>query len=135
MSKTFQGKQLVIGVIYNPPEGSPYADPTVFDFIEETIADIKGKDESTDICLMGDFNARTANLSDIMDNDEDLDFLNITADAYIPALRTNMDCHVYNSDNHSKQSTRRRKETHRPWYSAECETKRHKYTKGHPLNL
>ena len=45
MSKTFQGKQLVIGVIYNPPEGSPYADPTVFDFIEETIADIKGKDE------------------------------------------------------------------------------------------
>ena len=47
---------------------------------------------------MGDFNARTANLSDIMDNDEDLDFLNITADAYIPALRTNMDCHVYNSD-------------------------------------
>ena len=43
MSKTFHGKPLVIGAIYNPPEGSPYADPTVFDFIEETIADIKGK--------------------------------------------------------------------------------------------
>ena len=28
---------------------------------------------------------------------------------------------------HNKQSTRRRKETHKPWYSAECETKRHKY--------
>ena len=53
----------------------------MFDFIEETIADTKGKDESTDICLMGDFDARTAILSDIMDNDEDLDFLNITADA------------------------------------------------------
>ena len=71
MSKTFHSKPLVIGVIYNPPEGSPYADPTVFDFIKESIADIKGKDESTDICLMGDFNARTANLSDIMDNDEE----------------------------------------------------------------
>ena len=47
---------------------------------------------------MRDFNARTANLSDIMENDEDLDFLNITADAYIPALRlTHMDCHVNNS--------------------------------------
>ena len=32
-----------------------------------------------------------------MDNDEDLDFLNITADAYITALRTNMDCYVNNS--------------------------------------
>ena len=49
MSKTFHGKPLVIGVIYSPPEGSPYADPTVFDFIEETIADIKGKDESTNL--------------------------------------------------------------------------------------
>ena len=49
---------------------------------------------------MGDFNARTANLSDIMDNDEDLDFLNITADVYIAALRTNMDCHVNNSGKH-----------------------------------
>ena len=28
---------------------------------------------------------------------------------------------------HNKQSTRRREETHKPWYSAECETKRHKY--------
>ena len=28
---------------------------------------------------------------------------------------------------HNKQSTRRRKETHKPWYSAQCETKRHKY--------
>ena len=28
---------------------------------------------------------------------------------------------------HNKQSTTRRKETHKPWYSAECETKRHKY--------
>ena len=46
---------------------------------------------------MGDFNARTTNLSNIMESDEDLDFLNITADAYIPALRTNMDSHVNNS--------------------------------------
>ena len=97
MSKKFHGKPLVIGVIYNPPEGSLYADPAVFDFIEETIADIKGKDESADICIMRDFNARTANLSDIRDNDDDLDFLNITADAYIPPIRINMDCHVNNS--------------------------------------
>ena len=97
MSKTLHGKPLVIGVIYNPPEGSPYADPTVLDFIEETIADIKGKDESTDICIMGDSIAPTANLSDIMYNDYDLVFLDVAADASIPALRSNMDCYVNNS--------------------------------------
>ena len=62
------------------------------------IADIKEKDESTNICIMGNFIARTANVSDIMDNDDDLDFLNITADAYIPPIRTNMHCHVNNSE-------------------------------------
>ena len=41
------------------------------------MADIKGKDESKDSCIMGDFNAPTANLSDIMDNDDDLDLLNV----------------------------------------------------------
>ena len=97
---TFHGKPLVIGVIYNPREGSSYADPTVFDFIEETLTDIKGKVESTDICIMRDLNARTENLSDIMDNDDDLDFLNVTANASIPALRSNMDCHVNNSGKH-----------------------------------
>ena len=97
MSKTFHGEPLVIGVIYNPPGGSPYSDPTIFDFIEETIADIIGKDESTDICIMVDFITRTANLSDIMDNDDDLDFLNVTAGASIPALKTNMNSHVNNS--------------------------------------
>ena len=100
MSKTFHGKPLVIGVIYNLREGSPYADPTVFDFIEETIADIKGKDESTDICILRYLNARTENLSDIIDNDGDLDFLTVTANASIPALRSNMDCHVNNSGKH-----------------------------------
>ena len=43
MSKSFNGKPLVIDVKYNPSEGYPYADPTVFDFIDETIADIKVK--------------------------------------------------------------------------------------------
>ena len=40
ISKTFHGKSLAFGVTYNPPEGYPYADPTVFNFIEETIVDI-----------------------------------------------------------------------------------------------
>ena len=55
-------------LVYIPTEGSAYADPTVFDFIEETIADSKGKD---------DFINRTAKLSDILDNDDDLVFLNV----------------------------------------------------------
>ena len=40
--------------------------------------DIKEKDESTDvICIMGDFDARTANISDIMEKEDDLDLLNV----------------------------------------------------------
>ena len=46
--------------------------------MEETIADSKGKDESTDLlCIIGDFNGRTANLSDKIENEDDLNFLNV----------------------------------------------------------
>ena len=68
----------LLNVISNTPDSSQYADPTVFVFMEETIADSKGKDESTDLlCKIGDFNARTANLSDIIENEDDLNFLNV----------------------------------------------------------
>ena len=61
-----------------------YADPTVCNFIEETIADIKEKDESIDvICIMRDFDARTANISDIMEKEDDLDFLNVNRCIFI----------------------------------------------------
>ena len=57
---------IVFGLVYNPPDNSPYADISIFDQIENTIGliDIKSQNSKTGICLLGDFNARTGTLTD-----------------------------------------------------------------------
>ena len=55
---------IVFGLVYNPPDNSPYADISIFDQIENTIIDIKSQNSKTGICLLGDLNARTGTLSD-----------------------------------------------------------------------
>ena len=55
---------IVFGLVYNPPDNSPYADISIFDQIENTIIDIKFQNSKTGICLLGDLNARTGTLSD-----------------------------------------------------------------------
>ena len=54
---------IILGLLYNPPEGSPYADPSIFDTIERDIIDLSSQQE-TCICLVGDFNARNGELDD-----------------------------------------------------------------------
>ena len=51
-----------MAAIYNPPENSRYADDNLFDFIEQVV--LFNYDETFSTCLLGDFNAHTANLSD-----------------------------------------------------------------------
>ena len=57
---------IVFGLIYNPPENSPYADISIYDQIENYIVDIISLNSNAGICLLGDFNARTGVLSDRM---------------------------------------------------------------------
>ena len=59
---------IVFGLIYNPPENSPYADISIFDQIENTIVDIISQNSNAGISLLGDFNARTGVLSDRMES-------------------------------------------------------------------
>ena len=58
---------IVFGLIYNPPENSPYADISIFDQIENYFVDIISLNSNAGICLLGDFNARTGVLSDRME--------------------------------------------------------------------
>ena len=39
----------------NSPSDSPYADPTVFYLIENTIVELTSENENTQVCLLGDF--------------------------------------------------------------------------------
>ena len=58
---------IVFGLIYNPPENSPYADISIFEQIENYIVDIISLNSNAGICLLGNFNARTGVLSDRME--------------------------------------------------------------------
>ena len=62
-------RPLILCTVYNPPQGSPYENMEVFDFIENTISDLKSVETSCDVCIAGDFNARTAQIPEfIADN-------------------------------------------------------------------
>jgi len=61
---------IIFGVIYIPPEGSPYSDSEIFDNIENDILNLTV--DSQNICLMGDFNSRTGILSDFLNFDENI---------------------------------------------------------------
>ena len=61
---------IIFGVIYIPPEGSPYSDSEIFDNIENDILNLTV--DSQNICLMGDFNFRTGILSDFLNFDENI---------------------------------------------------------------
>ena len=55
---------ILLGVVYIPPENSPYSNINLFDDLENNLIYLKGDVENCKICLMGDFNSRTAEMSD-----------------------------------------------------------------------
>ena len=75
-----------MAAIYNSPENSRYADDNLFDFIEKVVLD--NYDETCSICLLGDFNARTANLPDSV---QDYSFENLDNQEFVPPQRSNQD--------------------------------------------
>ena len=70
ISRPFSYIPAVFGLVYASPADSLYADPSVFDDIEETMNNIKSEDENMAVCLLGDLNARTGTLPDVSHNDE-----------------------------------------------------------------
>ena len=79
-------KPIVMAAIYNPPENSRFADDNLFDFIEKVVLDNYA--ETCSICLLGDFNARTANLPDSVQDDS---FENLDKQEFVPPQRSNQD--------------------------------------------
>ena len=55
---------ILLGVVYIPPENSPYSNINLFDDLENNLIYLKGNVENCKICLVGDFNSRTAEMSD-----------------------------------------------------------------------
>ena len=60
-------KELLVGAIYVPPEGTLYSSVDLFDEIESDLADLRSK-EDRNVLLMGDFNAYTKSLADYIDS-------------------------------------------------------------------
>ena len=85
IKKLFE-KPIVMAAIYNPPENSRYADDNLFDFKEKVVLD--NDDKTCSICLLGDFNARTANLPDSVQDDS---FENLNNQEFVPPQRSNQD--------------------------------------------
>ena len=59
-------------VSYIPPEGSRYGGISTFDALEADILELN-QNNNFQICLLGDFNARTANQSDLVPFDENIE--------------------------------------------------------------
>ncbi|MEW8548127.1 MAG: reverse transcriptase family protein, partial [Candidatus Thiodiazotropha sp.] len=74
-------KDIICGAIYISPEGSRYCTLDCFDFLERDLMAFVNEHENSEICLFGDFNARTSNLDDsLFIDDNTLNNLNIDFD-------------------------------------------------------
>ena len=60
-------KKVIFAVIYIPPEGSSYSSMQLFDNIENDI--LKFASDDTQVCLLGDLNAKSGSLSDFIEFD------------------------------------------------------------------
>ncbi len=104
-------KNLMIGNVYIPPEGTRYQHDDPVQEIEDEMLDLKGDNY---FCLTGDFNAHTKTLQDFVEADElmldqleyDVDMINILNDVKllnaigIPLTRCNPDTKRTNNYGH-----------------------------------
>ena len=68
VTMTLQGKKILFGNCYFPPEGSKYHRENAFDLLDIDIISICIEKNIDEICLLGDFNARTNTVKDYIDN-------------------------------------------------------------------
>ena len=70
-------ENIILGVVYIPPENSAYSDSNSFYNLERDLADVKERYNDCAICLVGDFNGHIKNAPEyftdnFFDEDEDL---------------------------------------------------------------
>ena len=75
IDKTITGlsKDLLLGVVYIPPEGSKYTNVSAFEECELELLELLSCNDAL-VCMCGDFNARTGNLCDLVENNVFNDF-------------------------------------------------------------
>ena len=61
---------IICGAVYVSPEGSRYCSLDCFDILEMDLMNFITEHGKSEICLLGDFNARTSNLNDTLFIDE-----------------------------------------------------------------
>ena len=97
-----KGSNIIFGLVYNPPADFPYADSSTMDLIENTIVELTSQNEDAKLCGLGDFNARTGQLSDNIRSDDSRTFVEFhdiyeTEKKYFNgAVRVNSDKQVNN---------------------------------------
>ena len=93
---------IILGIVYIPPESSVYSSTDMFDTIENQL--LSFNDPNNVYCLLGDFNARSKNLNEIIHMDQyvtdapdDSDFCQIVENSCIPIARNSKDvvCNNY----------------------------------------
>ena len=73
------GFKLICGIVYIPPEGSPYHNVEIFNDVETELSNIKSPD--SEVCIFGDTNARTSSKSDFVTTDP-FTTNNVNADSF-----------------------------------------------------
>ena len=89
ISKDICFKDIVFGVVYLPPEGSPYSSIDLFDNIENDIIQLNVNDDKC-ICLTGDLNARCGTLSDFVNFEDAISEINFDSETNSLLNRNNL---------------------------------------------
>ena len=62
----FRIGDILFGIVYVPPEGSKYTEHEAFESLSNIILELMEHLECPNVCLIGDFNARTGRLDDCL---------------------------------------------------------------------
>ncbi len=75
IDKTITGltKNVLLGVVYIPSEGSNYTNVCAFEECESEVLELPSCNDAF-VCMCGDFNARTGNLCDLVESNVFNDF-------------------------------------------------------------
>ena len=78
-------KNLILAIVYLPPEGSRYSNIEMFDLLESSLLSLDFSNSL--LCLVGDFNARTKNIDEMLYLDNHV--LDISHDIVVNQLEMN----------------------------------------------
>ena len=81
-------KDLLLGVVYIPPEGSTYTNISAFEECESELLELLSCNDAF-VCMCGDFNAITGNLCDLVENNVFNDFGSGSATGGLSTIMTN----------------------------------------------